>query len=54
MSRAKRTQQFRNRVEYEWVKKYWSFIQENVDWDAKSLWWIFKNPNIQIAINEKV
>ena len=31
MSRAQRTQQYRDNIEKEWSRKYWSFIQENLD-----------------------
>ena len=49
MSRLTRTKQFRDRVEHEWTKKYWSFIQENLDKDWN--WsWISKNPNITMDI----
>ena len=49
MSRAKRTHQFRNRVEHEWHRKFWLFIQENPvkpwDWVCISC-----NPNITMDI----
>ena len=49
MSRAKRTQQFRKKVEKEWAQKYWDFIQENPDkpwiWEV-----ISSNPNITMDI----
>ena len=47
MSRIKRTQQFRDTVEKQWMQKYWAFIQENPDknWD-----WISNNPNITMDI----
>ena len=49
MSRAKRTQQFRDIIEKEWTLKYWDFIHENSDqsWDWVA---ISRNPYITMDI----